>query len=317
MRLGDIYKFVVKEGIKKDPRGVEVVNKLLRDEKRASSKLKGAEKKYYDSERLWNPYSDTRVLYGGLKTEVKKILVGIDMEAPELLMAEELNKQGESIDLVVSHHPEGVALAGLGEVMHMQKAVLVKAGLDPDIAGELLKARIKDVERGIQVANHYRAVDAARLLDMPFMCTHTVSDNQVYSFLQNMINREKPKTAGQVVNLLNKQPEYKDALRRKAGPMLIAGKESNKAGKVLVDMTGGTGGPSNVFARLSQAGIGTIVGMHMSEKSFARVKEERINVIIAGHMASDNIGMNLLLDKLVKSSGIEVITCSGFTRVRR
>ena len=73
MRLGDIYKFVVKEGIKKDPRGVEVVNKLLRDEKRASSKLKGAEKKYYDSERLWNPYSDTRVLYGGLKTEVKKI----------------------------------------------------------------------------------------------------------------------------------------------------------------------------------------------------------------------------------------------------
>lgn len=317
MRLGEIYKFVVKEGVKNDPRGTEAVKAVLREEKKRYNKLRGYQRSCFDKEGLNNPYSDTRILYGDPDIDVKKVLVGIDIETPEILMADRLNREGEGIDLIIAHHPEGTALAGLYEVMEMQKDILVKSGLDPGIAKGLLTERIKEVERGIQPSNHFRAVDAARLLDIPFMCMHTVSDNCVYALLQNMLNREKPKTADQVIRVLNRVPEYKKANARKAGPKLIAGKGSNKAGKILVDMTGGTGGPSNIFARLSQAGIGTIVGMHMSEKNFAKVKEEHMNVIIAGHIASDSIGINLLLDRLERKAGIEIVGCSGFTRVRR
>ena len=38
--------------------------------------------------------------------------------------------------------------------------------------------------------------------------------------------------------------------------------------------------------------------------------------MIAGHIASDSLGMNLFLDK-VAAAGIEIIPCSGLIRVER
>ena len=98
---------------------------------------------------------------------------------------------------------------------------------------------------------------------------------------------------------------------------MIAGKEDNPVGKILIDMTGGTEGSKEVFARLSQAGVGTIIAMHLSEEHFKRVKPEHINVIIAGHISSDTIGLNLLLDKLCRQESLRIIPCSGFQRIKR
>jgi hypothetical protein len=39
-------------------------------------------------------------------------------------------------------------------------------------------------------------------------------------------------------------------------------------------------------------------------------------VIIAGHMSSDSIGVNLFLDEIEKKD-IEIIPCSGLTRFSR
>ena len=82
-------------------------------------------------------------------------------------------------------------------------------------------------------------------------------------------------------------------------------------------MTGGTEGPKELFARLSQAGVGTLVCMHLSEEHFAKVKPEHINVVIAGHMASDNLGLNLLFDKIESVEKLDIECCSGFERIRR
>ena len=82
-------------------------------------------------------------------------------------------------------------------------------------------------------------------------------------------------------------------------------------------MTGGTEGSKDIFQKLSQAGIGTILAMHLSEEHFRKVRAEHINVIIAGHIASDSLGLNLLLDKLEKRQKFSIIECSGFKRVKR
>ena len=82
-------------------------------------------------------------------------------------------------------------------------------------------------------------------------------------------------------------------------------------------MTGGTEGPKKIYPRLSQAGVGTIVGMHMSEDHFRYAKDEHINVVIAGHIASDTLGMNLLLDEIEKAGRLNIISCSGFVRIKR
>ncbi|NLC37920.1 MAG: NGG1p interacting factor NIF3, partial [Clostridia bacterium] len=64
------------------------------------------------------------------------------------------------------------------------------------------------------------------------------------------------------------------------------------------------------------AGVGTIVCMHMSEKHRKEAEKAHLNVVIAGHMASDSLGMNLFLD-LLEERGIQIETCSGLYRVKR
>ena len=71
-----------------------------------------------------------------------------------------------------------------------------------------------------------------------------------------------------------------------------------------------------MYEKMAQAGIGTIIGMHMSERNKKEAEANNINVVIAGHISSDSLGMNLFLDELEKQ-GIEVIPCSGLIRVKR
>ena len=177
--------------------------------------------------------------------------------------------------------------------------------------------RIEEVSRRLHGANHTRTVDAAKLLDIPLMCCHTPADNHVAQYLQRLVDTKKPKTLQDIVDLLLKEPEFQDAAFNKAGPQILIGKAKDKAGKVLVDMTGGTEGSKEIFARLSQIGIKTQLSMHLSEAHYERIKSEHMHVVISGHMASDNLGMNLLLDKLERKGRLEIIECSGFRRVKR
>jgi len=218
---------------------------------------------------------------------------------------------------VLSHHPAGIALAGLGEVMSMQADILVNYGLQTDIVEDFMNKRITDVTRGLHSANHNRVVDAARLLNIPFMCCHTPSDNHVARYLQKMMKTKKPRTLQKVVDLLLREPEYQEAARMKSGPIILHGKENDKAGRTIIDMTGGTEGSKEIFGRLSQLGIKTQISMHISKDHLNRIKTEHINVINAGHMASDALGLNLLLDKLEHEGNFEIISCSGFKRVKR
>ena len=56
--------------------------------------------------------------------------------------------------------------------------------------------------------------------------------------------------------------------------------------------------------------------MHLDEKLRKKADEFGLNVVIAGHIASDSIGINLFLDRLEKR-GLTIKTCSGLIRVKR
>ena len=45
-------------------------------------------------------------------------------------------------------------------------------------------------------------------------------------------------------------------------------------------------------------------------------KKAYLNVILAGHMSSDSIGLNLFLDQIEKN-GVQIIPVSGVLRVKR
>ena len=44
--------------------------------------------------------------------------------------------------------------------------------------------------------------------------------------------------------------------------------------------------------------------------------KNHINLVIAGHMSSDSIGMNLVLDTF-EARGVEIVATSGLIRVSR
>ena len=316
MKIREIYDLAVSMGIEADPRGAEKVRQALEKEKKKYEEMKEEDKKDFDLEKLTNPYGDSRVLTGDPEREVKRVLVGIDMEVGEVLLADRLTEKGTAIDLIISHHPEGKALAGLHQVMHLQEDILAQAGVPINVAEGIMLSRIGEVKRGLMPLNHNRAVDAARILDYALMSVHTPADNMVTSALQKKIDEKKPETVNDVVKLLKEEPEYAEASKSGVGPTIIAGSKERRAGKIMVDMTGGTSGSEDAYGKLSQAGVGTLIVMHMGEKHKKEAEKNHINVIIAGHIASDSMGMNMLLDRL-EAAGVEAVPCAGLIRHKR
>jgi len=311
MTLKQIYELAIKLGIENDLRGAAHVKKHLAKQKEKYEKLSADAKKEFDLERLHNPYADSRILYDNGRP-VKKVLVGIDIDPQEVLLAKALG-----CDTIIAHHPEGVALADLSDVMHLQAEVLAQYGVPINIAEALTKERASEVARGISPVNHERTVDAARLLDINLMCSHTPCDNLAAIFLDKEIKKAKPETVGEIMDCLKKIPEYSQAMKQKSGPKVFAGSEDNQAGKIaLTEITGGTSNSKDLYEKMAQAGIGTIIGMHMAEDHKKEANKNHINVVIAGHMSSDSLGVNLFLDQMEKQ-GVKIVPCSGLIRIKR
>lgn len=317
MNIAEIFELAVQTGIDNDPRGRAKVTKILKKRKEDFADLPAKKKADFDQSKLDNPYSDSGIQYGDLKREVKRVLVGIDIDSAEVLLANELSKSGKKIDLIIAHHPEGKSLTNLHEVMDIQTDVLKLAGVPESIAEKVLEDRLRQVSQGVAPANHYQAVDTAKLLDIPMMNVHTPADNSVWKFVDEFLAKKKPETVGEIVEVLKEIPEYAEGTKQNAGPVIFAGSERSRAGKIVVSgITGGTGGSEKIYEKMGQYGIGTEIAMHVSEKHREEAVKHYLNVVIAGHMASDSLGMNIIMDKLEKS-GIEIMPCSGFIRYSR
>ena len=313
MKVKEIYNLAVQKGVEADLRGKDAVERLLERKRKNYEKLSEEQKKGFDKELIENPYLDSRILYEKPNQEIKKVLVGIDIGPAEILLAKKL----EGIDLVISHHPLGKSLANLHEVMELQSDVLSQYGVPINIAERLTHERMSEVARGVNSLNHERTVDTAKLLDVSLMCLHTTADNLAARFLKDKIGNNKDLVfVEDIISLLENIPEYKKAIALGAGPKIFVGKKQGRCGKIaLTEITGGTEGSPKLYEKMAIAGVGTIVGMHISEEHKKEAEAANINIVIAGHMSSDSLGMNLFLDELEEK--IEIVPCSGLIRVSR
>ncbi len=312
MKIKEIHSLSIDLGKKSELRDIFQIENFLKKKKEKHSKT-FLEEDSFGFEGINNPYSDTRILNVADDKEIKKILVGIDIDPAELLLAGEIG----NIDLVISHHPIGRALANLHEVMEMQCDVLSKYGVPINIAEGLMREKISEVARGLNRMNHQRTVDAARILKINLMCIHTPCDNLAAAYLKEKIEQKSPYLLKDLLILLKEIPEYKEALKIGAGPKIFVGNEESRCGKIaLAEITGGTEGSPKIYEKMAQVGIGTVVGMHVSEEHKKEAESALVNIVVAGHISSDSLGVNLFLDHLEKT-GIEIIPCSGLIRIRR
>lgn len=312
MTIQQIFKLAIEMGIKSDFRSKKEIDAYLKSQKEEFEKFPQAEKKYFDEEKLINPYMDSGIHNNTGIKNIKKILSGIDISTGALMLAKEVGA-----DLVINHHPVGKGLANLDAVMDYQVDQMEKFGVPVTIAEKLIHKRISEVTRGINPENHYETVDAAKLLKISLMNVHTPCDNLVAKFVADKIEKIKPKYVKDIMEVLMEIPEYQTAKKQGSGPMLFSGKEKNRCGKVVVsEMTGGTEGSKDIYQAMANVGIGTIIGMHLSEDHRKQAEAAHINVVIAGHISSDSLGMNLFLDELEKR-GMEIVPFGGLIRIKR
>ncbi len=316
MTLQEIYELAIQMAIESDPRGEATVKKLLLKTKEAYNELPEKKKKYFDEESLHNPYSDSRILFGDKKDEITHILAGIDVDAASMVLADRLSSKENPIDLVITHHPSGGALASLHQVMDLQIDLYTNLGIPENVADALTNERMHAVEKRFHPVNHGETVDAARLLGIPLISLHTIWDNLGDKFMRNFITSRSFETVGELYDALLEIPEYDRAKKEKAGPLIVSGNEKSRVGKIVVFFTGGTNPSKEIYQEVAKAGVGTILDMHMSEEVIKEMNKLHVNVVNTGHISSDSIGANLFLDQLEKQ-GIDVVSFGGLVRIKR
>ena len=319
MKIYDAYRLAIETGMSKDPRPEEEVRKVLSDANEAYEKLEDDRKDLFDTERLWNPYTDSR--FSALAEESKDIDVnsvmwGIDIGTGEVLLADRLREKGRDISALVAHHPIGTARSRFPEVMSIQADMFHNAGMPINVAEGILKPRVDEVLRNVLGSNYNQAVDAAKLLGIPLFNVHSPADNMVQDYLEVLFSEKVPYRLSDITDTLLTEPEFRSAARCNDGPRIMVGSKDDRCGRVVFKMTGGTSGPKEMYQKLADAGVGTVVGMHFPESHYEEARKANVNLIISGHMASDSLGINLISD-VWEREGIEVIPCSGLIRCSR
>ncbi|MGE5422124.1 MAG: NGG1p interacting factor NIF3, partial [Ignavibacteriales bacterium] len=80
MKLQGIYKLAVKMGIEKDVRDNDNIQRLLNKCQMSYEKLEDKDRDFFDTDTLFNPFADTRILYGSGEEEIRTVICGVDME---------------------------------------------------------------------------------------------------------------------------------------------------------------------------------------------------------------------------------------------
>ncbi|MCL2227450.1 MAG: hypothetical protein FWB97_07470 [Oscillospiraceae bacterium] len=237
---------------------------------------------------------------------IKKVLMGVDMETAELMLAQQLG-----FDCVVTHHPKNTNLDMI-DLLDTHVRNLEELGVPRNKGQKLLEERKQELNYNFHVANSRRSESAAKLLKMPYMSLHTPADIIGQVIVQEFLDKKfggKPDTKVQeIVEALEEIGEYKNSARK---PVIRVGAKESYAGKIYVLMSGLTGPGPKILKEYFEAGVGTLVMMHIPEKDAKELKEQNIgNVVIAGHMSSDSLGLNKIAELWAKK-GVETTMMSG------
>lgn len=252
---------------------------------------------------------DSGIVYDNGK-EVKKVLAGIDMDNTMLMIAKQLG-----FDCVAQHHPAGIMNPNTGELFgrdHMKK--LMECGVPINEAQKLAYAKRNEGKQRMHSRNRTQMRDVAKLLDISDVAFHTPADmlaeRTVQAKMDALMERNPRCTVQDVIDELLTMREYQEALEGQQ-PEVWVGSKDSFAGRIYVEMYG-VGAPSlDEYIACANAGVGTFVTMHATPDVIKGLREHnKCNLVVAGHMASDSLGFNQILDAWEKK-GIEVVRISG------
>ena len=117
-------------------------------------------------------------------------------------------------------------------------------------------------------------------MKMPYLNIHIPADFITEEIVQSRLDtafENKPETKLQdIIEELNSWEYY---LGKIAQPVIRVGAPNDYAGKIEVLMAGGTNGGVDVYKSYFEAGVGTIIAMHVPEDVKKAVREQNIGNI--------------------------------------
>ena len=126
------------------------------------------------------------------------------------------------------------------------------------------------------------------------------------------------KTVGDIVRALHTLPEVHSSAELGAGVRVMTGDESRPAGRILYKFGGGYILPPEAYTLLGQAGVNTVVQIGCTPPHARAAQEARVAIVRVPHAACDNVGLNLLLDDVIREQGpLNVFPCGAFERISR
>lgn len=221
---------------------------------------------------------------------IETALVGIDLESPELQLAAR-----EGYDLALAHHPAGGrARLEFPRVLDRQVEFLTDHGVPEPEAEEAVAELVERAELASHAANYRHDPSVAELLEQPYMNVHLAPDE---------VGRRA------FVDGLSAIPELAAA---RTDVEVRVGREENAAGEVAIHHAAGTNGGAPVARAYFENGVDTVIYIHAGADDPRELREEfgDENLVVTGHVASDAIGMNALIDAL-EERGVDCTPISG------
>jgi hypothetical protein len=246
--------------------------------------------------------------------DVRKALFGIDVDGADLLMAKQ-----KGYDLVIAHHPTGdSAVREFPTVLAKHADILTRHGVPEAAADAAVRVLQEEREPRAHAENYDHLPSVARMIGIGLMCIHNPCDEIGRRVMDETLRRglrTNPRVQD-AIDALESIPEFRLAKTRIVVRM---GKLQNALGKWAVHHGAGTNGGVPVARAAFEHGIDTVFYIHIDAGALQRLweaygHEGANNLVVTGHLASDSIGINMLVREL-RARGIGIDTFSGIVDV--
>jgi len=245
---------------------------------------------------------------------VRRALFGIDVESGDLVMAKQLG-----YDLVIAHHPTGgAAVLEFPKVLSKHGDILVRHGVPRPAAEAAVRETQEDRWPSSHAQNYDHLPSVARLLGIGLMCIHNPCDEIGRRVMDETLRKGLPANphVRDAIDVLSRLPEFRAASTK---IVLRMGKADNPLGKWAVHHGAGTNGGFPIARTAFEHGIDTVFYIHVDAGHLRRLheafgREGTKNLVVAGHVAADSIGINVLV-RALRDRGVRVDTFSGIIDV--
>lgn len=237
--------------------------------------------------------------------EIETALVGIDAESPEIQLAAR-----EGYDLLLAHHPVGVAGVTFPSVLDRQVDLMTDHGVPRERAEATIEDLRQDWGARAHMANYRHDVSIAELLDQPYVNLHLPPDELGRRAFVEAVAEAEPETVRDLRRTFASFPEIRAA---ETDVEVRVGHPDNRAGRVAIHHAAGANGGASVAKAYFDHGVDTVVYIHADgsvERELREAVGDEKNLVITGHIASDAVGMNVLIDEL-ELRGVDCTAVSG------